>query len=229
MAETRAQYAQRRTAELKGKTKGGLCALYRSLGGLGGVHPPERWRKDEVLASVIDIEWSRLPDHAKATAPDAPAPETTEEDGPPCGRCGASPADHIGWNKGHLWVRRLAHQEPTTHCTGCIVDHDPTECGYRPAPQAEEQPPGADATARALWSNAHARAAEARTARLRRQGSVYADQDPDHGLGRPAPADHQDMPNVPCTGADCDRECSAPAPQCPDYPQWARANGQTDR
>lgn len=55
--------------------------------------------------------------------------------------CGRSPADHVGWALGHLYRARLTPAEvqppragaTADHCTGCIVDHDPTECGYRPA------------------------------------------------------------------------------------------------
>lgn len=43
---------------------------------------------------------------------------------PPCGRCGKPPAAHLGWEQGHLFIRRMSYQETT-----------------------EVQPHGADATA----------------------------------------------------------------------------------
>lgn len=78
--ETRNTHHRRRSTELNKQNKTALCALYRSLGGLGGIHPPEKWRKDEVLNSIIDIEWGRLPDDHKLPDP----PRLT----PPCDECG---------------------------------------------------------------------------------------------------------------------------------------------
>ncbi|MGW7283750.1 hypothetical protein ACWGIV_36985 [Streptomyces sp. NPDC054844] len=34
------------------------------------------------------------------------APEETH----PCGRCGLEPSAHLGWEQGHLWIRRLTVQ-----------------------------------------------------------------------------------------------------------------------
>lgn len=42
-------------------TKGALIASYRQMGGLGGMYPPEKWRKDEVLSSVAEMEERRNP------------------------------------------------------------------------------------------------------------------------------------------------------------------------
>lgn len=80
MAETRTEFWHRRGRELHGMRKAELIALYRKLGGLGGTYPPEKWTKDEVLTSVADIEWRRLPDDAKKAAP--------EQMSPPCDECG---------------------------------------------------------------------------------------------------------------------------------------------
>lgn len=33
-----------------------LCRRYRTLGGFGGIHPPEQWRKDELVYAVLDLE-----------------------------------------------------------------------------------------------------------------------------------------------------------------------------
>ena len=81
MAETRQQYYTRRSRDLDRRRKSELCALYRKLGRLGGIHPPEKWRKDEVISSIVDIEWSGLPEDQKKADP----PRLT----PPCDRCGA--------------------------------------------------------------------------------------------------------------------------------------------
>lgn len=80
MAETRAQFWQRRGSELQRMRKNYLCTLYRSLGGLGGKYPPEKWRKDELASSIVDIEWARMPDGEKLPDP----PRLT----PPCDVCG---------------------------------------------------------------------------------------------------------------------------------------------
>lgn len=80
MAETRQQYYGHRSRELDRMRKGALCVLYRSLGGLGGKYPPEMWRKDEVISSIVDIEWDRLPADQKKPDP----PRLT----PPCDTCG---------------------------------------------------------------------------------------------------------------------------------------------
>lgn len=205
MAETRTQHWRRRSTELAKHTKHTLCAKYRALGGLGGTQPPEKWRKDEVINSIVDIEWSRLPDSAKAeehgpfdppcetcgqsyqphpkdhhyhythgAAPEAewlcracgktqaahqdqPAtPEADQDDTPRCGRCGKTPADHLGWEQGHLFIRRMSYQDepaevqpptgagatatpeccpgtdlhtpvPRAHLDGCSADEDPRE------------------------------------------------------------------------------------------------------
>ena len=79
-AETKTQHWHRRGRELNRMRKTELCALYRRLGGLGGIRPPEKWRKDEVVSSIVDIEWCRLPDDRKLPDP----PRLT----PPCDTCG---------------------------------------------------------------------------------------------------------------------------------------------
>lgn len=78
--ETQDQHRQRRSRELGKSTKADLCALYRRLGGMGGVHPPEKWYKEEVIGSILEIEWRRLPEEAKAPDPIRLTP--------PCDVCG---------------------------------------------------------------------------------------------------------------------------------------------
>lgn len=39
--------------ELNRQTKASLVAMYKRLGGLGGLYPPEKWRKDEIIDSII--------------------------------------------------------------------------------------------------------------------------------------------------------------------------------
>lgn len=78
--ETSRTHHQRRSTELVKKNKTALCTLYRSLGGLGGIHPPEQWHKDEIINSIIDIEWRRLPEDNKLPDPPRLAP--------PCDECG---------------------------------------------------------------------------------------------------------------------------------------------
>ena len=41
------------STELAKMTKTQLCALYRQMGGLGGMYPPEKWRKDEIISSIL--------------------------------------------------------------------------------------------------------------------------------------------------------------------------------
>lgn len=80
MRETKMQHWRRRHRELNKTTKAQLCVLYRQLGGLGGMHPPEKWRKDEVITSITEMEWDRLPEDQKLPDP----PRLT----PPCDVCG---------------------------------------------------------------------------------------------------------------------------------------------
>ncbi|MEU9703025.1 hypothetical protein [Streptomyces sp. NPDC047981] len=116
MPETRTQHWTRRSRELNKQAKAQLCTLYRSLGGLGGIHPPEKWRKDEVVTSITDMEWSRLPEELKA--PD-PVHLT-----PPCDVCGkgeGAPAHEYGGE----------HNYTTTH------DPDKQWVPYREDDQVE--------------------------------------------------------------------------------------------
>ena len=80
MAETKQQHWLRRGLELNKVTKGQLCTMYRQLGGLGGTHPVEKWYKEEIISSIVDMEWSRLPEDQKKPDP----PRLT----PPCDICG---------------------------------------------------------------------------------------------------------------------------------------------
>lgn len=84
-AETKDAYQLRRSTELSKRTKANLCALYRRLGGMGGIHPPEKWYKEEVISSIVDIEWRRLPEEAKAPDPVRLTP--------PCDICGKGEGD----------------------------------------------------------------------------------------------------------------------------------------
>lgn len=78
--ETKAQHWLRRGPELSRQRKTDLVALYRRLGGLGGIHPPEKWRKEEIVTSIIEMEWTRLPEERRLPDP----PSMT----PPCDICG---------------------------------------------------------------------------------------------------------------------------------------------
>jgi hypothetical protein len=69
MSETRDQHWQRRSPELAKRTKADLVALYRRMGGMGGTHPPEKWYKEELISSIVDMEWRRLPEEVKVTDP----------------------------------------------------------------------------------------------------------------------------------------------------------------
>lgn len=80
MAETKQQHRMRRSLELNKRSKSALCARYRSLGGYGGIHPPEKWYKEEIISSIVEIEWSRVPEDQKLPDP----PHLT----PPCDVCG---------------------------------------------------------------------------------------------------------------------------------------------
>lgn len=80
MPEIRQQHWLRRSRELHKIPKAQLCAQYRQLGGLGGTHPPEKWTKEEVVNSIVHMEWERLPEDEKLPDP----PRLT----PPCDLCG---------------------------------------------------------------------------------------------------------------------------------------------
>lgn len=64
---------ENRRRELAAMTKTALCRMYRDgvttphgtvSRWIGGMHPPEQWRKDEVISSILDIEYP--PDSAGA-------------------------------------------------------------------------------------------------------------------------------------------------------------------
>lgn len=122
LKETRTQFWRRRGGELGKKRKDDLCYLYRQLGGLGGAYPPEKWRKDEVVNAIVDIEWGRLPEDQKA-------PEPPLYD-PPCGTCGAGyypehPDDHnYHYTAGEAseadWICR--------YCTQTRAEHTEAKC-----------------------------------------------------------------------------------------------------
>jgi hypothetical protein len=80
VSDTRQEFWLRRGRELNKLRKAELVALYRVLGGLGGTHPPEKWYKSEVISSIVDMEWGRLPEDQKKPDP----PRMT----PPCDVCG---------------------------------------------------------------------------------------------------------------------------------------------
>lgn len=92
--ETRMEHWLRRGRELDKMRKADLCAMYRRMGYLWSPHPPEKWRKDEVVNSIVDLEWGSLPDDRKA-----PEPEVHE---PPCAECGGTPDDHTE-GEGHRY------------------------------------------------------------------------------------------------------------------------------
>lgn len=97
MTETKREHWTRRGRELNKMRKADLCALYRRLGGLGGIHPPEKWRKDEVITSITEMEWSRLPEDQKKPDP----PRLT----PPCDTCGKgenAPAHRYGGDHNYV-------------------------------------------------------------------------------------------------------------------------------
>jgi hypothetical protein len=53
------QQRMERYRELRKMTKTALCRMARELGAMGGVHPLERWTKDEVVYTIIDLEGNR--------------------------------------------------------------------------------------------------------------------------------------------------------------------------
>lgn len=65
MSTDHAKAREDRRRELSQLTKARLCAMYRAgvrtpSGGIGryagGMYPPEQWRKDEVITSILEIE-----------------------------------------------------------------------------------------------------------------------------------------------------------------------------
>lgn len=125
MAETQQEHRQRRSRELNKLRKAELCALYRRMGGLGGIHPPEKWRKDEVLSSIIEMEWSRLPEDQKA--PDPP------QFSPPCDTCGKGENFHP-YGHDHHYVYTFDPDKPW-------VPDGPEAEGQRTAPTSTATPP----------------------------------------------------------------------------------------
>lgn len=47
----------RRAVELSRMSKRDLVARYRALGGIGGIHPPEKWSADDLIASILSMEF----------------------------------------------------------------------------------------------------------------------------------------------------------------------------
>lgn len=152
MRQTRTQYWRARGQTLRVMTKTPLIDLYRRLGGLGGAHPVHQWRKDEIISSIIDMEWSRLPETVKM--PDRPIFD------PPCDGCGTGPESfyhsidntdghHYHYTGGRVadeqYLCRRCEQTPAVH-QGKLGNYCPDMTV--PADQlAEEQPTRADATA----------------------------------------------------------------------------------
>lgn len=143
------EFWHRRGRELHKLRKAELITLYRSLGGLGGTYPPEKWTKEEVLTSVADIEWRRLPDDAKKAAP--------EHMSPPCDECGKGQdvsAHQYGGSHNYVvthdpckaWV---PSREPcaVADCGRPYEHHQTWSLGHEYQAPAEEQPSGAGATA----------------------------------------------------------------------------------
>jgi hypothetical protein len=149
VSETRMQFWHRRGRELHAMRKSELCALYRQLGGLGGIHPPEKWTKDEVVNSVADIEWRRLPDDQKQPAEQLMSP--------PCDTCGkgeGTAAHRYGGSHHYAYTHRpdrewVPYYEycATPGCGRPIEHHDAYDLGHQYQAPAEEQPaPPAGAT-----------------------------------------------------------------------------------
>ena len=85
--ETKRQHWLRRGQELNRMRKADLCALYRRMGHVWSANPLESWRKDEIIAGIVGLEWASLPDEAKT-----PTPERVD---PPCAAgCGLSVGEH---------------------------------------------------------------------------------------------------------------------------------------
>lgn len=145
MTQTKQQHWLRRGQELRVMHKAELCTLYRSLGGLGGTYPPERWTKDELVTAVVDIEWGRLPADSKQPAP--------EQMSPPCDTCGKGQdvaahahggSHHYSYtaDPGKPWVpSREPCAAPTPEpCGRPYEHHEAWNLGHSYQAPAEEQP-----------------------------------------------------------------------------------------
>ena len=55
-----------RYRELNQKNKRDLCEMYRELGYVGGAHPLEKWRKDEIITGIMDVEQRQQQDRQEA-------------------------------------------------------------------------------------------------------------------------------------------------------------------
>jgi hypothetical protein len=77
-----------RRRELAKMTKTRLCRMYRNgittprgtiTQWIGGMHPPEQWRKDEVISSILRIEYpppDAEPDGPRVCCPGCGTPDT---------------------------------------------------------------------------------------------------------------------------------------------------------
>lgn len=132
MVETRQQFWLRRGLELNKFRKVELCGTYRGLGGLGGIHPPESWRKDEIISSIVDIEWGRRPEDQKAASPQLMCP--------PCAHCGrgeGAPPHRYGGSHYYRYVFNpltpdVPYYEPCTvpDCGQTIEYHEAYSIGH---------------------------------------------------------------------------------------------------
>jgi hypothetical protein len=140
MAETRMQHWRRRGAELGKLRKAELCALYRRLGGMGGIHPPESWRKDEVITSITEIEWQRLP--ADQKLPDPPRRE------PPCDECGTGSESLIHQTREHHYRNTYDPDKAWVPVSEAEAERIAREFPEQVTEEQPEQP--ADATVKPL-------------------------------------------------------------------------------
>jgi len=142
VTETRMQFWHRRGRQLHQMRKSALCALYRQLGGLGGIHPPEKWTKDEVVTAVAEIEWSRLPDDQKEPAEQLMSP--------PCDVCGKGEgvtAHTVDGSHNYQHTHKpdtpwVPYYDPCAapDCGQTIERHEAFNLGHSYQRPAEEQP-----------------------------------------------------------------------------------------
>lgn len=61
-----------RCQQLRKMTKPELCALYRQLGHVWSANPLERWTKEELIGSILEVEFHEQREEARATGPEHP-------------------------------------------------------------------------------------------------------------------------------------------------------------
>lgn len=125
-----------RLDELNRMTHPALCARYRAIGHIGGMHPLEKWQKEELISSILELEARR----AKAGCHQCRTPGEScgfafiADAQVPCVCCGGEPT----------MIRALCGAARNAVCRGAAPVADPP-----PVPARQPAAPRAARTGRA--------------------------------------------------------------------------------